>query len=70
MKIVLLRLWVGVVGAVLGGCVAIAGSVIVLMMGFQLNVALWLLPIFVIPGFLLGVLVGDRKLSRRSKARP
>lgn len=68
-KKVLLRLWAGVVGAILGGCVAFAGTVLLLMMGFQLNAVLWLLPILVIPGFLLGVVVGDRSLTRRSNAQ-
>ena len=67
-KKVLVRLWAGVVGAVLGGCVAFAGTVILLMMGVQLDAVLWLLPILVIPGFLLGVVVGGRSLTRRSNA--
>ena len=63
-KKLLMRLWTGLVGGMLGACLAVVGMVVVLMMGFELNAALWLLTICVIPGIMVGVLFGNRPLGR------
>ena len=64
----LMGLWTGLVAGMLGACLAVVGMVVVLMMGFELNAALWLLPICVIPGIMVGVLLEiGRSVAGRSK---
>lgn len=57
------RIWAGVVGAVAGACIGLVLTILLLMTGFSLDVALWAVAILALLGATAGALVGNKNLG-------
>jgi hypothetical protein len=57
------RIWAGVVGAVAGACIGLVLTILLLMTGFSLDVALWAVAILALLGATVGAFVGNKHLG-------
>ena len=64
MRHVLSRLWAGVVFAVVGACFGFVVTIVLLTMRFSLDAALWSVAGLAALGFILGVIIGNRKIRK------
>ena len=62
MRTVFSRLWAGIVFAVVGACLGFLLTIILLMMRYPLDFGLWSVVILSALGFVLGALIGNRKI--------
>ncbi|CEF49394.1 unnamed protein product [uncultured bacterium] len=62
MRAILGRIWAGIVSAVVGACLGFVLTIILVMMRYPLDFGLWSVVILSGLGFVLGALIGNRKI--------
>lgn len=62
MRTILGRLWAGIVFALIGACLGFVATILFVMMRYPLDIGLWSVVALSGLGFVLGVLIGNRKI--------